>query len=167
MNSDDGNSINGWNELFSQIRRRTLKAINTPTFIFSFVAVIIICGSAGIWLPYILGSSHIFFRPDVLLTYGVSILASVIAEIILNEDSKSVSMLFFSAVVVALILLVCGLILTKGNDTAKLSIWGTVIVLVIWFMVNADDTKYDDKPSPNSPLGGAVTDSRNLPGEGF
>ena len=76
-------------------------------------------------------------------------------------------MLAFSAVVVALILLVCGLILTKDTETAKLSIWGTVIVLVIWFMVYADDKKYDEKPSPHSPLGGVVTDSKKLPGEGL
>ena len=58
-------------------------------------------------------------------------------------------------------------ILTKGTETAKLSIWGTVSVLFIWFMVNAADEKYDEKPSPHSPLGGAVTDSGKLPGEGL
>ena len=109
MSNDEINSKR-WKELFALIEKRMKKAFYSPPFMFSFVGVIIICGSAGIWLPYILDSSRIFFRPDVLLTYGVSILASVIAEIILNEDSsKSVNMLFFSAVVVALILLVCGL----------------------------------------------------------
>lgn len=168
MNSDDLNSVSGWSALFSHVYFKICKAIRNPTFSLSFTVVIIVCGSVGVWLPFLLKSTNVIFRPDALLTYGVSILASVIAEIILSEKGpKSLNMLLFSMGVVALILLICGFLLTKNNEIAKYSIFGTMLVLFVWLITNADKEKYDEKPSPNSLLGGTVTDSRGLSGEGL
>lgn len=168
MDINSVNNQNGWVELSISIWSRAKKAICTPSFIFTFIVVIGVCGGCGIWLPYVFGKSTIFFQPDAVLTYGLSIIASILAETILSDErTKNENMLFFSVAVIAIIFLISGLFLTENNETAKLSIWGGGLSLAIWFISNADDQKYDEKQRPDSALGGVVGSPTQLSGRGL
>lgn len=164
----DSINKNAWTELLINICNRVHKAFCTPSFVLTFIIVIITCGGCGIWLPYLVKKTSVFFRPDAVLTYGLSIIASILAETILSDKrTKNENMLFFSAAVIATILLLSGLFLTENSETAKLSIWGGILSLVIWFISNADDPKYDEKQKPDSALGGAVRSPTQLSGRGL
>jgi hypothetical protein len=168
MEPNSDKNQNAWLELFLSIWNRVRKAFCTPSFVFVFIVVLIACGGCGIWLPYLIKQTTVFFRPDAVLTYGLSIIASIIAETILSDErTKSENMLFFSAAVIATILLLSGLFLTESGKIAYLSIIGGALSLAIWFISNADDTKYDERQRPDSALGGAVGSSSQLSGRGL
>ena len=95
---------NDWYSLYAIIAQRMKKAIFTSTFIMTFIGVIIVSGSAGIWIPYFFIKPLHILTPESFITYSISLLASVSADIILkDEDPKSLKMLFFLLIIVSLI----------------------------------------------------------------
>lgn len=159
---------NEWQKLTNTVIQRVKKALLTPAFIFNFIGVIVICGSMGVWLPYYMNISKTMFRPEAFFTYGISILATVIAEMFLREDDenpKSLKMLFLLIIAISITCLFLDLI--RNLKVTWLGITGVSFVLMTWFILNANDDKYDDKQSPNNSLGGNMTSPMDLPGAGL
>ena len=166
MNGESQNK-NEWCELYYDVSQRLSKAISNPAFLCSFIGVIIVLGSIGVWLPWLRDSKdelHLL-RTEALLTYGISILASVSAEVLVGERrSKNFKMLLFTISIGAAFLL----IFSYELNGAISSVIGIILVLFVWFVLNANDPKYDEVQSPESSIGGKdLVDINDLPGEGL
>lgn len=159
-------NVNGWNNLIVDLTQRMKKAFLTPSFILAFLGVIILCGSCGIWLPIVMSNKPFVLRSDSFFTYSISILASIVAEIFLKDStSKSLKMLFFLFIPLSIIFLFLGI--QSDIKATWFSYVGVTIALLIWFITNADDAKYDEIQSPQSPLGGKISGANGLSGKGL
>ena len=158
-----------WGVLRNLIATRLAKAFKTPSFVFTFFGVIVFAGSIGIWFPCIIKLADTPLRPEGFFTYSITIVASVIAEILLKNDdfegSKGFKMLLFFLIIISIFCLFFDL--ASNRDVTWVGSIGLIIVLSVWLVANANDEKYDDKQSPNSPIGGDVLGSEGLSGEGL
>ena len=65
------------------------KLWNNGSYFLTFVTVIVIGGGAGIWLPVVFESldGPENFKNLSYLTYGIALMATIIADVILIDDS--------------------------------------------------------------------------------
>jgi hypothetical protein len=164
-----------WDDMTSLLIKRFGNAIANPTFIISFGAVIIFGGGAGIWIPNWFGnddnSAIAFFKVTDLLTYGIAILSAIAADGLIDDTSKekgakSLKALALFVGSIAIVLLIYGYKITPKDMSSTYSNLGTILVLLLWFFVYANDEKYDDRQSPQNPIGGSSVDIGKLEGRG-
>lgn len=154
---------NKWIQLFEDIFQRASTALSTPSFILTFLFIIIGVGSIGVWLPPIWDPKINWIRPDAFFTYSFPILMTVTADIILRDsESKDFNMLCLVFAIVAGLSTCYGVI----KDHNITSIVGFILVLLVWFFVNANDDKYSPPGAANSPSGGKLETASQLAGEG-
>jgi len=172
----DSNNKATWGDMISLLIKRFGNAITNPTFIISFVAVIVLGGGAGIWIPNWFGNDNestlAFFKVTDLLTYGVAILSAIAADGLMDDTStekgaKSVKALALLVGLIAFILLVYGYKKSARDMSSGYSNLGTLFVLLLWFFVYANDEKYDDRQSPQNPIGGGTVEIGKLEGKGL
>ena len=165
-----------WSDIIILLAKRFANAITNPMFLISFFLVIIFGGGAGIWIPNWFGdeSNVAFFKTTDLLTYGIAILSAIAADGLLTNASndKGIKTIRLLAVLIGFIAIVMLIYVFKHQATDKsssFSNYGTLLVLLLWYFVYANDSKYDDTQSPETPIGGSDKDVKitNLAGKGL
>jgi hypothetical protein len=145
-------------------------AIRNPAFIFCFVGVMILAGSIGVWLPYVFCKSNELLRPEALLTYGLSILASILAETLLSQKSRNlgVVMLGYLLGLAAVCFLLIGYFETFDVGNKSFSLIGLFFILLIWFFSKGTDEIYNSTNN-DAPIGGEIDESASdgLQGNGL
>ena len=149
------NHSSDWKMVWSKLESRLENAFKKPTFIFSFLIFIVWLGSAGVWLPYVFDPNvTIFFRADALLTYCIAIISSMLIDFLLENnfrvETKSLALISIGIVVVSIFLLIYFYVNSSG---IIYGIIGTVLTLLLWFVFNANNPKYDEV-AKSSAIGG-------------
>lgn len=175
-------SNSSWNKLKEDANTLLKSAFKNPILVFNFLAVIVLCGGLGVWLPN-LTSSHdqAWFKANDLLTYGIALLSSMMAESIMkhknggdngknnnnykeknNSDAEpeynkalKASGLFVG--VLAFILLIIGFLKPLNNNSSPYSYIAIFLLYILWLCCNANEDKYKDNQSPFNALGGIIS----------
>lgn len=140
-----------WEYMLNQLKDRAGTAIKKPSFILSFIFVLIFFGGAGIWVPYVFDHKNnlVLFKAEALFTYSVAIVASILTDFILSDRIdlrlKSVSMLAFSISSIALCMLIYGYIYPNIDNSSCWALLGSILILSIWFLAYANDPKFDQR----------------------
>lgn len=175
-----------WKSLLTTLWRKTREPFANPAFIFYFLVVVLGLGGFGIWYPLITNT----YKPDdkvaeALLwrsvitgvyTFYVALVATSIVDSILTREKRYSYQMFvifcgFLSFAVALV------VATKVSAPefkpglfelpTLLVIFGFMLSLYLWWIVNADNNNLRDVPLPNAATGGNT--SNDLPGttEGY
>lgn len=170
-----------WMKLLSEIGNRLAEPFSYPTFISIFIGVIIIAGGSGVWIPLIFtdltelsDAQYKLVIASSLATYFLAIVATAFADLSLiffeqlmdiksefREKRKISTLLSLWSVtfVGSIIVVVFGAIslVKKLNENYSLgfAIAGTVISLLLWWIVNNDNRKlkestFDDYYDPKT-----------------
>jgi hypothetical protein len=162
MNNQSRNAMRHWADLYRELKERITEPLRHPSFVFYFVAVILVVGGLGVSLSMIkiIGPDPSFMDlvalPRALSSYLLAILASAVTDLILGESSKRSLQMF------ALFLLVIGVILGLIGLTSFALRWaygcslvGVLLAWCLWFVANADNAKLKERePPPNVATGG-------------
>lgn len=169
-----------WNKLKYDANALLKSALKNPILVFNFLAVIVLCGGLGVWLPNLTSNHELaWFKANDLLTYGIALLSSMMAESFMknnnrvtNEKNNNEADLNYNKQlrsfglftgVLAFILLIIGFLKPLHDNSSPFSYIAIFILYILWLCCNANDDKYKDNQSPLNALGGAVT-SEGMPG---
>ena len=145
---------NPWNKkLFNEVWTRFLNAIFSIYFVVFFIIGILIFGTMGIWIPYLRDSDSTLLNSEALFTYSIAMLGSLAVEYFINSEKNKLSLLALLLGVISIFFLGYGYYQDPTNEN-KFTIIGTILTLLLFILVNANDEKFDDiTPSPASTTG--------------
>ncbi len=153
-----------WGHLFTKLNKNLRDPAKTVTMPCVFFTAVLLFGGMGIWFPFFTYKGEVvsfnLTMANAIATYFLAILATVFAELSFglfeklvhiketieggSKPSTEVSVWAFTFVIGSL-LLIAGTIslVTKSEYLALvLAIPGMIISLILWWIVNADNTKY-------------------------
>ncbi|MCG3717723.1 hypothetical protein L5F50_00870 [Aliarcobacter butzleri] len=145
---------NQWKDIPSQIKIRFLNAHNS-IFLCAFIFMLLTIGALGVWIPPIRFEETKLFNSESLFTYAGPILAMLLVEYFVQAERSKLAALSLIVGIVACICIGVGYYI-KPQDIHFLTIFGTILTLILITLVNANDEKFDEKPTPEdifSPTG--------------
>lgn len=154
---------NQWNKrLFKEIWVRFLNAIFSIYFIVFFIIGILFFGTMGIWIPYFRNEDYILFNSEALFTYSIAMLGTLVVDFFINAEKNKLSLLGLLLGMISISLLGYGYY-TAPSAESSFTIWGTILTLLLFILVNANDEKFDDtEDSPANTTGYNTTDEEKI-----
>lgn len=157
-----------WRAFGREAMRRLAEPLGHPTFIFSFIGLTLIFGGLGVWWEVLCrccGFHRLGGTPpadswgivNAMTTYLVTLAAASLLDLVIRREEEG-----FRAFRVIIMLLgflamlagVLGLIAEHMSMAAPCSVIGLVLSLLVWWIVNADNTLFLDDPPATAPTGG-------------
>ena len=158
-----------WKYLLFLLKKRLLLPWSHTTFTIYFAVVLILLGGMGVWVPIYqnygksVSLAEALAVPNGIATYLIAVIAAAFADILLTDAEKKPIRIFSYAIsVVALILGVLCLFCGNVATAYCLSVPGSVLSLMLWCIVNAEESTLQDPPPPTASTGGDV--DKPLPG---
>jgi hypothetical protein len=166
--------ITEWNRLGKEISRRMREPTKRVIFVIYFFAVVLILGGMGWIIPLFrlvfTGDKNALWElPKAFSTFLLAILASAMADIVLSEDGSSEELSSQETTkgfrVFALGLSLLGIPLAYAGIQRTQLLWaytasilGMLISLFLWWVLNADKSKWQDKTiEPTAATGGTTS----------
>lgn len=154
---------NPWNKkLLKEIRTRFVNAIFSIYFIVFFIIGILFFGTMGIWIPFFRNENQILFNSEALFTYSIAMLGTLIVEFFINAERNKLSLLALLLGMISISFLGYGYY-DAPKIESNFTIIGTILTLLLFILVNANDEKFDDpEDSPATTTGYNATSEKNI-----
>ncbi|QJW78702.1 hypothetical protein [Burkholderia glumae] len=157
-----------WAALKHELALRAIEPLESPTFVFFFLAIVVGVGGIGIWVELFK-----LTRPQgtpgpldglitSLIAFFFALVGTSCTQLIIEEsESKALRAL---AQFVLFLAFVGAALATAGVGSSQAAIlpWtlASIVALIVWWLANAKSPGLRD---PDAPTGGAVT--KTLPGD--
>jgi peptidoglycan/LPS O-acetylase OafA/YrhL len=148
---------------------RDVSAEEVRTIILYGFAALVLGGGAGMWVPLVIGKS---VSGDALGTYIYALAAPFYLDVLLREKywekikkEKRISLGVGLAAAAALALAAIARD-GKAGDIAA-GVFGTLIILVVWFVLAVYSERFVPDPEPRSSMGGREVSEEQLGGGGL
>lgn len=163
-----------WTRLRKDLVRRMREPIGRVVFVLYFFVVVVALGGMGWLIPlvrfYFLDDANVASElPSAYSTFFLALLAGALADIVLGEDSsseilatptvtKGFKMLALSLSLLGIPLAFVGIQRSYIGGAYFASVFGMAISLFLWWVLNADRSRWrDEGPEAISAAGGSTT----------
>ncbi|PTQ88580.1 hypothetical protein [Agitococcus lubricus] len=138
------------------LKRRESQALRDVYFYKEFF-IVICCGGAGFWLPYLANWDTSLIEPKSVFTFGLATLAVIFDSRFFTKSSGDETLSDLNKLIVIIGIFVSVLILWKSVSSRSylLAFCGLFWVVLTWFYDRINHSKYNIVNSKNS-LGGEV-----------
>ena len=161
-----------WKSLHEDIEKRLNKPKNHPTFIIYFTFILMVGGGIGVWLPPCLlllrgqipDAGDYYSIATNLSTYLIAIISASLADSLLIEQTKPFRLVVFSLSLLCVTNAVLVLFTKFALSAMLIAAPATILSLIVWWLVNANEGKLEEKPVPASATVGNTPSSVQLPG---
>lgn len=136
---------NQWESIPIELKTRLLNAHNS-IFLYGFIFMLLSIGALGIWVPPLRFENIKLFNSESLFTYSGPILAMLLVEYFVQAEKSKLAVLSLIVGIIAWICITIGYY-KEPQDVNALTIFGTILTLILIVLVNANDEKFDEKPT--------------------
>lgn len=156
---DTKSSTVTWKIFIDELKERVIQFGQNPIMVFYLVFIVILIGSTGVWLPFIITDTSAVgfdFREPLsigLATYCIAILSATMSDQLLSTDVKKKTIRFFSFVLFSISSTLC--FVTIFSKSYGLGILTTLLSCLLWIITYSTDSSKKDI-NPLSPQGGKV-----------
>lgn len=133
---------NQWMDIVPNVKVRFNNAIKS-VYLIAFFIMLITVGALGIWIPPYRFDEIVLFNSESLFTYAGPILAMLLVEFFIQAEKSKLAVIALIVGIIGWGLITYGYI-EQPTKASWSTILGTVITLILIFLVQANDNKYDD-----------------------
>ena len=152
------NRDNQWVGLLDDFIIRVKNAFKSIYFIGFFIIGILTFGAMGIWLPPYRFDDIVFLNSESLFTYSGPILGMLLAEFFIQAKKDKLAIVALMLGILSFLLISMGYY-KQPKELSNLTIMGTLLTLILFVLVNANDPKFDEVIKPVASATGYTTAS--------